>query len=60
MADIQAVLSAIDVFSRAPDKASLEQANTWLQDFQHAVIVFSPMATPDDASDRDSIRPVLA
>ncbi|KAJ7634215.1 armadillo-type protein [Mycena polygramma] len=36
MADVQAVLSALDVFSRAPDKASLSQANTWLQDFQHS------------------------
>ncbi|KAJ7492711.1 armadillo-type protein [Mycena latifolia] len=36
MADIQAVLSAIDVFSRAPDKVSLDRANTWLQDFQHS------------------------
>ncbi|TFK30359.1 mRNA transport regulator [Coprinopsis marcescibilis] len=34
MADIQALLSALDVFSRAPDKASLESANSWLQDFQ--------------------------
>jgi hypothetical protein len=57
MAEIQAVLSAIDVFSRAPDKASLDQANAWLQDFQHSVIVFSPMATPDDTSDCDPIRP---
>ncbi|THH18937.1 hypothetical protein EW146_g2139 [Bondarzewia mesenterica] len=36
MADIQALLSALDVFSRAPDKASLEKANAWLQDFQHS------------------------
>ncbi|KAJ7071120.1 armadillo-type protein [Mycena amicta] len=34
--DIQAVLAAIDVFGRAPDKASLDQANNWLQDFQHS------------------------
>ncbi|KAF7320101.1 hypothetical protein MKEN_00794500 [Mycena kentingensis (nom. inval.)] len=34
--DVQAVLAAIDVFSRAPDKASLDQANNWLQDFQHS------------------------
>lgn len=37
MANIQALLSCLDVFSRAPDKASLEAANTWLQDFQHSV-----------------------
>lgn len=37
MAAVQAVLSALDVFSRAPDKAALDQANTWLQDFQHSV-----------------------
>ncbi|KAI0307897.1 armadillo-type protein [Multifurca ochricompacta] len=36
MADIQALLTALDVFSRAPDKASLEKANAWLQDFQHS------------------------
>ncbi|KAI0936668.1 hypothetical protein AcV5_004749 [Taiwanofungus camphoratus] len=36
MASVQAVISALDVFSRAPDKASLDQANTWLQDFQHS------------------------
>ncbi|KAI9512824.1 ARM repeat-containing protein [Russula earlei] len=36
MADIQALLAALDVFTRAPDKASLEKANAWLQDFQHS------------------------
>ncbi|EAU93203.1 mRNA transport regulator [Coprinopsis cinerea okayama7 len=36
MTDMQALLSALDVFSRAPDKASLESANSWLQDFQHS------------------------
>ncbi|CCL98288.1 uncharacterized protein FIBRA_00282 [Fibroporia radiculosa] len=36
MAAVQAVLSALDVFSRAPDKAALDQANVWLQDFQHS------------------------
>lgn len=37
MAEIQTLLSCLDVFSRAPDKASLDAANTWLQDFQHSV-----------------------
>ncbi|KII93873.1 hypothetical protein PLICRDRAFT_99710 [Plicaturopsis crispa FD-325 SS-3] len=54
MADIQALLSALDVFSRAPDKASLDQANSWLQDFQHSpeawstcnVLLLSPDAPP--------------
>lgn len=46
MADIQAVIAALDVFSRAPDKPSLERANAWLQEFQHSVNVFSPVATP--------------
>ncbi|KAI0814905.1 ARM repeat-containing protein [Irpex lacteus] len=32
----QAVLDALDVFSRAPDKDQLERANAWLQDFQHS------------------------
>ncbi|KAF8971485.1 armadillo-type protein [Flammula alnicola] len=52
MATIQALLSALDVFSRAPDKASLEGANSWLQDFQHSpeawatcnVLLLSPEA----------------
>lgn len=42
MADVQAVLSALQVFNGAPDKASLEGANTWLQDFQHSVNHLSP------------------
>lgn len=33
---MQALIAALDVFSRAPDKASLESANAWLQDFQHS------------------------
>ena len=45
MADIQALISALDVFSRAPDKASLESANSWLQDFQHSVNA-SPFLSP--------------
>ncbi|KAH9982567.1 ARM repeat-containing protein [Lactifluus volemus] len=36
MSDIQALLAALDVFTRAPDKALLEKANSWLQDFQHS------------------------
>ncbi|KAG1862183.1 armadillo-type protein [Suillus subluteus] len=35
-ANIQALLSALNVFTRAPDKTSLENANSWLQDFQHS------------------------
>ncbi|KAI0361316.1 ARM repeat-containing protein [Trametes cingulata] len=54
MASVQAVLSALEVFSRAPEKAALEQANTWLQDFQHSseawstcnVLLLSPEAPP--------------
>ncbi|KAG6898068.1 hypothetical protein C0992_006546 [Termitomyces sp. T32_za158] len=50
MADMQALLSALDVFSKAPDKVSLDRANSWLQDFQHSpeawatcnVLLFSP------------------
>ncbi|ESK97988.1 mrna transport regulator [Moniliophthora roreri MCA 2997] len=52
MSDIQALLSALDVFARAPDKVQLENANNWLQDFQHApeawstcnVLLLSPEA----------------
>jgi hypothetical protein len=52
MTDIQALLSALDVFSRAPDKASLERANSWLQDFQHSVNCLSPVAIlPTNTSD---------
>ncbi|KAF5385512.1 hypothetical protein D9757_005366 [Collybiopsis confluens] len=36
MADISAVLAALDVFTRTPDKASLDKANSWLQEFQHS------------------------
>ncbi|KAF8898840.1 armadillo-type protein [Infundibulicybe gibba] len=54
MADIQALLAALDVFSQTPDKASLERANSWLQDFQHSpeawatcnVLLLSPDAPP--------------
>lgn len=57
MADIQALLSALDVFSRAPDKASLERANSWLQDFQHSVNCLSPVASlPTNTSDCVPIR----
>ncbi|KAH7910876.1 armadillo-type protein [Hygrophoropsis aurantiaca] len=54
MTEIQALLSALDVFSRAPDKSALENANAWLQDFQHSpeawstcnVLLLSPDAPP--------------
>ncbi|XP_006454694.1 hypothetical protein AGABI2DRAFT_182668 [Agaricus bisporus var. bisporus H97] len=36
MADVQPLLSALQVFNGAPDKTSLEGANNWLQDFQHS------------------------
>ncbi|KAH9947142.1 ARM repeat-containing protein [Amylocystis lapponica] len=52
MASVQDVLSALAIFSRAPDKASLDHANVWLQDFQHSrdawatcnVLLLSPEA----------------
>lgn len=43
MADLQGLLSALDVFSRAPDRDALEKANSWLQDFQHSVTTLSPV-----------------
>ncbi|KAI0756727.1 ARM repeat-containing protein [Daedaleopsis nitida] len=54
MANVQAVLSALEVFSRAPEKAALDQANSWLQDFQHSsdawatcnVLLLSPEVPP--------------
>ncbi|KAF9568488.1 ARM repeat-containing protein [Agrocybe pediades] len=52
MTSIQDLLSALEVFGRAPDKASIERANSWLQDFQHSpeawstcnVLLLSPEA----------------
>lgn len=41
MAGVQAVLSALEVFGRTPDKVALDNANTWLQDFQHSVNTFA-------------------
>lgn len=38
MDNVQPLLSALDVFARAPDKLSLDNANAWLQDFQHSVM----------------------
>jgi hypothetical protein len=32
------VLAALQVFQAAPDKDSIERANTFLSDFQHSVI----------------------
>jgi hypothetical protein len=53
MATMQALLSALEVFSGAPDKASIERANSWLQDFQHSVNCLSPVAhLPTNNSDR--------
>ncbi|KXN83654.1 hypothetical protein AN958_01220 [Leucoagaricus sp. SymC.cos] len=54
MADVQAVLSALEVFNGAPDKVSLEGANAWLQDYQHSpeawatsnVLLLTPDAPP--------------
>jgi len=47
MADVQAVISALQIFNGAPDKASLEAASTWLQDFQHSVNYLSPWTNHD-------------
>jgi transportin-3 len=42
MADVQAVISALDALSQATtDRASFVTANTWLQDFQHSVNNFA-------------------
>lgn len=45
---VQAVLKALDVFTGASDKASIEGANTWLQDFQHSVNTFAFWSHPAD------------
>jgi len=62
MADIQALLSALDVFGRAPDKTSIERANSWLQDFQHSVnLSFAYGQSPRlNSSDRVNASPCLA
>lgn len=44
MSDIQEVLRALQVFSHATDKASIDRANVWLQEFQHSVNTLSPLA----------------
>ena len=54
MDNVQPLLSALDVFTRAPDKASLETANAWLQEFQHSVKHLA------HSSDPTSDRPVPA
>ncbi|KAH0838236.1 Septin-domain-containing protein [Lanmaoa asiatica] len=54
MDNVQPLLSALDVFARAPDKTSLENANSWLQEFQHSrdawstcnLLLLSPDAPP--------------
>ncbi len=38
---ISAVLAALQVFSGQPNKASIDAANQWLQEFQHTVSVIS-------------------
>ncbi|KZW02101.1 ARM repeat-containing protein [Exidia glandulosa HHB12029] len=35
-ATIQSIVAALGVFGGAPSKDALDQANTWLQDFQHS------------------------
>lgn len=39
-ASVQAVLEALQVFSGQPEKASIDAANRWLQDFQHTASRF--------------------
>jgi hypothetical protein len=38
--DFRALFKALEVMQGAPDKASMDQANAWLQDFQHSVNLF--------------------
>ena len=37
MAGVQAVVAALNVFGAAADKLAIDNANAWLQDFQHSV-----------------------
>ena len=45
MADIQAVLQALDALNKPSDKAAFTAANAWLQDFQHSVNTFVLVAS---------------
>ncbi|KAH7104256.1 ARM repeat-containing protein [Auriculariales sp. MPI-PUGE-AT-0066] len=55
-ATIQSIAAALQVFSGAPSKDALEQANTWLQEFQHSTdawtvcnLVLADPAQPEPA-----------
>ena len=37
MAGVEAVVAALNVFAGAADKLAIDNANAWLQDFQHSV-----------------------
>jgi hypothetical protein len=39
-AELRSLIDALEVFNQAPDKASIDRANSWLQDFQHSVNSF--------------------
>lgn len=38
-ASVQAVIEALSVFAVHTDKASIDAASKWLQDFQHTVCI---------------------
>jgi hypothetical protein len=59
MAEIPALLSALEVFSQAPDKASIENANAWLQEFQHSVNLSRRAPRPGRHLTGHRIRPAL-
>ena len=41
MADVQAVLSALEALNKPGNRAAFKEANAWLQDFQHSVNTFA-------------------
>lgn len=45
MADVQAVLQALDALNKPTNKAAFAAANAWLQDFQHSVNSFVLVAS---------------
>ena len=48
MAGVQAVVAALNVFGAAADKLAIDNANAWLQDFQHSVITHFALVLPED------------
>ena len=46
MAEVQAVLSALEALNQPGNRVAFKNANAWLQDFQHSVNNFAPWSRP--------------